>query len=258
MGEVFERNKDRYRRDAEEILRLRKEARRLEEARAAQEETLERLMERGVNLSDRQWEIYLALLDRQHQTMLGLPDSFVIAGDDGRYTEMNFSRQVEILEKTDRREAVERQRAESERAKQALDAIRKSQAESIEIPVKPDAVVTIYKNYKRPVASPKMEVALPETTDTGTIMPPLPTHECELPEAVQTITDRRFDDRTDNALLKDKSVFECICGKAWYLRIHTVPFHAAKYKGQLRAQWREIHWYNFARKADLRNRKETK
>jgi hypothetical protein len=146
----------------------------------------------------------------------------------------------------------------AQRAEAARKAIDESRKASTEISVMPDKVVSPFRNYQRPVASPKMEVAVPFETDTGVVMPPLPEHTCEFPEVIETKKDKFADQfsnaKKDKVLLPNNSVFKCVCGKAWWVSVRPVPFHAAKYEGQHVYGWHEIRWYNFARKADLRKR----
>lgn len=158
-------------------------------------------------------------------------------------------------------EAAEKMATELEkRAEEARKAIEANRKTGSEIAVMPDKVVSPFRNYQRPVASPKMEVATPYETDTGVVMPPLPEHVCEFPEVIETVEDKwadAFDNaKTDKVLLPNNSVFSCICGKNWWVSVRQVPFHAAKYEGQHVYAWHEIRWFNFARKADLRRRKE--
>lgn len=151
-----------------------------------------------------------------------------------------------------------------QKIKDALDTVRKHQysrageEKTNEVAVRPDNVPTQFVNYKRPVASPKMEVQVPYTTDGGTVLPDLPKHECEFPEVIETKVGKfsasHSNDKHDEVLVEDNTIFKCICGKAWYVRVRNVPFHAADYKGQKTFKWYEIHWYNFARRMDLRKR----
>ena len=153
------------------------------------------------------------------------------------------------------------------KAKAALDAVRKHQyskageKKAAEVSVRPDNVPTQFVNYKRPVASPKMEVQVPYTTEGGTVLPDLPKHECEFPSVIDTKAGKfsasHSNDKHDEVLVADNTIFKCICGKAWYVRVRNVPFHAADYKGQKTFKWYEIHWYNFARRMDL-NKREAK
>ena len=124
-----------------------------------------------------------------------------------------------------------------------------------EIAIASDVVPTPFVNYKRPVASPKMEVQVPFETETGVVMPPLPKHECELPKAVITETDKWESKKTDRVLIKDGSTFTCACGKDWFVRVQKVPFHISDYDPQYISSWKPIRWFNFGRKVDLRNRK---
>lgn len=130
-----------------------------------------------------------------------------------------------------------------------------------EIAVRPDKVVSPFKNYERPVASPKMEVMLPTETDTGMVLPPLPKHVCELPDAVEKDKGKwgsGFDkDITETVVIPDGTVFECVCGQDWYVTVRKIPLHAADYKGQHAFGWHKVRWFNFGRKADIRKRKAT-
>jgi len=146
-------------------------------------------------------------------------------------------------------------------ASKALEVIRKGSKGS-EIEVRPDRVVSPFTNYQRPVASPKMEVAVPFETDGGVVMPPLPEHKCDLPVPVETKKGKwgdEFANDTRDVIVEgfsNDSVFECICGEKWYLRIQKVPFHASKYDPQYAYGWHKIRWFNFNRLLDLRRRKE--
>jgi hypothetical protein len=126
-----------------------------------------------------------------------------------------------------------------------------------EIAVASDVVPTPFVNYKRPVASPKMEVAVPFETESGVVMPPLPKHECELPKAVITDVDEwEARKKKDIVKIKDGSVFTCACGKNWFVRVQKVPYHISDYDPQYIFSWKPIRWFNFGRIMDLRNRKE--
>jgi hypothetical protein len=126
-----------------------------------------------------------------------------------------------------------------------------------EIAVASDVVPTPFVNYKRPVASPKMEVAVPFETESGVVMPPLPKHECELPKAVITEVDEwEARKKKDIVKIKDGSVFTCACGKNWFVRVQKVPYHISDYDPQCIFSWKPIRWFNFGRIMDLRNRKE--
>lgn len=163
------------------------------------------------------------------------------------------------LEEDDRNEMVIRGREQEKRALEAQKAIAESRNAGSEIAVRPDKVVSPFKNYQRPVASPKMEVETPFETETGVVMPPLPVHECELPEAVVTEKDKwagSFDNaKKDTVVIKNNSTFECICGQVWYVTVRKVPFHAAKYEGQYTYGWHKMRWFNFSRRLDNRKRK---
>lgn len=126
-----------------------------------------------------------------------------------------------------------------------------------EIAIPSDVVPTPFVNYKRPLASPHMEVKVPVETETGVVMPPLPKHECELPNAVKTIEDKWDSKKNhDEVVWDDGSVFTCICGKNWYVRVQKVPYHISQYDPQYVSNWKPVRWFHFNRRADLRKRKE--
>jgi len=126
-----------------------------------------------------------------------------------------------------------------------------------EIAIPSDVVPTPFVNYKRPLASPHMEVKVPVETETGIVMPPLPKHECELPKAVKTVKDKWDNKKNhDEVIFEDGSVYTCVCGKNWWVRVQKVPYHISQYDPQYVFGWKPVRWYNFSRKADLNKRKE--
>jgi hypothetical protein len=126
-----------------------------------------------------------------------------------------------------------------------------------EIAIPSDVVPTPFVNYKRPLASPHMEIKVPHETETGVVMPPLPKHECELPNAVKTHTDKwESKNNRDEVVEPDGSIYTCMCGKNWYVRVQKVPYHISSYDPQYVYKWRPVRWYQFGRKADIRKRKE--
>jgi hypothetical protein len=120
-----------------------------------------------------------------------------------------------------------------------------------------DVTPTPFVNYKRPVTSPYMEVKVPHDTETGIVMPPLPEHVCDPPKAVITHADKwEKKNSSDEVVEPDGSVFTCMCGKNWYVRVQKVPFHISEYDPQYVYNWKPVRWFQFGRKSDIRKRRE--
>lgn len=185
---------------------------------------------------------------------------------------LEMEKTVAYLQKHDKEEVMNRQKARLEKAKaDAADLAAARKAVGLpqatgpddvgrvgsEIAIPSDVVPTPFVNYKRPLASPHMEIKVPVETETGIVMPPLPKHECELPKAVKTVEDKWESRKNhDEVVFPDGSTYTCLCGKNWYVRVQKVPYHISQYDPQYVFAWRPVRWFNFSRKADIHKRKE--
>lgn len=169
------------------------------------------------------------------------------------------SRELARMDAEESKARVSAAQAKAEAAKKAIELSRASAGTDLE--VRPDVPYTPFKNYVRPPASPNAIVEVPFETETGIVMPPLPEHHCELPNAVELENERgwnSFESKKGKhvVVIPDGTNYLCVCGQAWYVRVVKTPFYAAKIEDQHSFGWHKIRWYHFGRKADLKRRQE--
>lgn len=132
---------------------------------------------------------------------------------------------------------------------------------STEIAVVPDVPYTPFVNYKRPETDPDMVVEVPVETKTGIIMPPLPKHVCQTPQAVKTEKINGWNSfESPNyqqfVVIPDGTTFSCVCGQDWFVVVNKVPYYKSDMHNQHSYTWKKMRWYHFGRRADLKRREE--